>query len=85
MKGMRREAALLFREPRGFPDCENVDTRGTESSISDTNNGGSADACRRSLEAGSRAKEVEMGRMKMGERRSETRTRTRLEVAQEAH
>ena len=49
-----------------------------ESNISDTNNGGSTEACRRGLEAGSMCNEVEMAEIEMGEKteRDEDNTET---------
>ena len=69
MKSDSREAALLFKGPRGSPDSENVDARGSESNIEDTNNGGSIEACQRSLEAGSRTEGVKMGKVVMAEQK----------------
>ena len=37
MKEMRRKAAVIFKGPLGSPVSEDVDTRGIESNISDTN------------------------------------------------
>jgi hypothetical protein len=37
MNQISREAALLFKGPRGSPDSENVDARGSESNIEDAN------------------------------------------------
>ena len=54
MNQIGREAALLYKGPRWSPDSENVDARGSESNIEDTNTGGSFETCQRSLEAGSR-------------------------------
>ena len=37
MKRLSCKAVHLSKEPSGFPDSEDVDTRGTESNIEDTN------------------------------------------------
>ena len=37
MKRLGDNAVHLSKEPSGFPDSEDVDTRGTESNIEDTN------------------------------------------------
>ena len=37
MNQIGRKAALLYKGPRWSPDSEDVDTRGSESNIEDTN------------------------------------------------
>ena len=69
MKELSRQASVTFKGPLGSPDSENVDTRGIESNISDTNNGGSTEACRRGLERGLEARKSEDGKMEIGEKK----------------
>ena len=78
MKELSRQASVTFKGPLGSPDSENVDTRGIESNISDTNNGGSTEACRRGLERGLKGWQSEDGKMAMAEemRRDEGKNET---------
>ena len=60
------KAALLCKGPLRFPDSEDVDTRGTESNIEDTNTGGSPETCQRGLGAGSITEDIDMEKLVMG-------------------